>query len=272
MVEPSRLRARLGAELRAARTMTGASQRAFAAALGDEARQKWVSRVETGERLPARGELTRWLDVAGAGADARERVAALFEAAHVETRSWESLRRDGHMQGAAADDEQAATLVRSYSTLFVPGMLQTAGYARALMPHVDAGGDTAAAVAARMARQQRLYEDGRRFHYLLGECALLWQPEEGVAAAQRDRLLSVATLPTVELAVLPARRVGAAGWHGFSLWSDEQRAFLVTVEMLHGGARIPDPDVIAAYERMWRRLWDAAVHGDEALALVRAAS
>lgn len=269
MAEPSKLRARLGVELRATRTMAGLSQRAFATALGDVSRQKWVSRVEAGERLPSRAELEDWLRVSRADEDARGRVAALFEAAHTETRSWESLRRNGHMQDVAAADEEAATLVRSYCTLFVPGMLQVAEYTRQLMPLVDPAGDVAAAVAGRMARQQRLYEPKRRFRYLLAEPVLWWAPGEGVAAAQRDRLVSVASLATVELGVLLARRVGAAGWHDFTLWADDERTFLVTTELLHGGARVVDPDVIAAYEGLWSRLWGAAVRGDDALAVIR---
>lgn len=268
MAELSKLRARLGVELRATRTMAGLSQRALATALGDVSRQKWVSRVETGERLPSRAELEGWLSAVRADEDSQDRVAALFEAAHTETRSWESLRRNGHMQDTAAEDEDRATLVRSYCTLFMPGMLQVDEYCRLLMPQVDPAGDVAAAVAGRMARQRRLYEPGRRFQYLIAEPALWWAPGEGVAAAQRDRLLSVASLATVEIAVLLARRVGAAGWHDFTLWADAAGAFLVTTELLHGGPRVYDPDVIGKYETLWSRLWEVALRGDEALDLI----
>lgn len=270
MAEPSRVRTRLGAELRGARTMVGLSQRDMETRCALS--QTMVSRAERGDTLLPRDAVERWLVATSAGGDARDRILALHEAAHVETRAWEDLREGGHIQAVAATDEEAAARMRCYVTTMIPGLLQTAEYTRQLMPLVDPGGDVAAAVAGRVARQQVLYAPDREFRFLLAEPALWWSPAEEVMPAQRDRLLSLSTLKSVDLAVLPAHRTGPMGWHDFILWESPSGQGWVTVEMVHGLARVADPEFVALYEAMWDRLWDAAASGDDAVGLIRAAS
>lgn len=231
--------------------------------------QKTLSRIESADRLPERELLRAWLtDVDD---DTRARVLVLNDAAHVEAQSWSSLRRAGHLQGAANDDEEIATRIRCFTLGFVPGLLQTDDYARHLVPLVDPSGDHAAAVAARMQRQRRLFEPHRRFEFLLAEAALEWSPAETVMRAQRERLLSAATNENVTLAVVPSHRVGAPAWHEFILWDAPDIPSWVTAELAHARARTADPDLVTGiYEPMWDRLWDAALHGDDALTLIRA--
>lgn len=257
---------RLADELRAVRRLAGLSQHEMAERI--DASQRTVSRIETADRLPERAVLHAWLSESPE--DTRARVLALAEAAHTETRPWGQLRDGGHLQGTARSDEDVALAARVFCTSFVPGLLQTAEYTRRLMPEVDPSGDANAAVAARMQRQQVLYDDTRRFQFLITEAGLLWSPELSVMPAQRDRLLSLATLSSVEIAVLPSHRSGVVGWHDFIVWSAPDRPSWVTVEMRHGGARVADPDAVTDYENLWARLWDAAVRGDEAVGLIRA--
>lgn len=270
MTEPSRVRARLGAELKAARTMVGMSQREMETRCALS--QTMVSRAERGDALLPRAAVERWLSATSAGETARDRVLALHEAAHVETRSWGDLREGGHMQAVASGDEAEAERMRCYVTTMIPGLLQTAEYTRQLMPLVDPDGDAAAAVAGRVARQHVLYRPDREFRFLLAEPALWWAPAKDVMPAQRDRLLSLSTLESVDLAVLPAHRVGPVGWHDFILWESPTGQGWVTVEMVHGLARVADPEFVALYEAMWDRLWGAAVTGEDAVELIRGAA
>jgi hypothetical protein len=234
--------------------------------------QTMVSRAERGDALLPRDAVERWLTATAAGADVRDRILALHEAAHVETRPWGDLREAGHMQGIAAGDESAASRMRCYVTTMIPGLLQTAEYTRTLMPLVDPDGDTAAAVASRVARQHVLYQPDREFRFLLAESALWWAPARDVMAAQRDRLLSLSTLESVDLAVLPAHRVGPVGWHDFILWESPTGQGWVTVEMVHGLARVADPEFVALYEALWARLWASAATGDDAVELIRSSA
>lgn len=275
MAETSRIRQQLGAELRAARNLAGLTQRDMRDQLPTS--QAAVSRYERGaEGLPpTRQIVTKWLDLCNASDETRDRVLALAEAAHNESRTWLDMLGDAsHLQGIAKDREAGARRVRVCQTAMVPGLLQTAEYARQLMPHVDPFGkfDRAAAVAARMERQRILYEEGRKFEFLLAEHVLEWAPGEGVMPAQLDRLASLATLATVDIAVLPSRRIGALEWHSFDLLElADGTASYVTTELVHGGHLISDPQLVEPYLALWDRLWATAAHGDEAAALIRKA-
>lgn len=267
MAEPTRLRRQLGTELRTARTLAKLTQYDIAAATGPS--QATVARIEQGSALPSRDTVDQWLGACASPQDVRDRVLALTAAAHAETWSWEEpLGGDvTHLQGVARERELNAQLVRGYHFQWIPGLLQTAGYARAMLPLVDPTHrmDTgAAAVAARMERQQILYEPGRRFEFLIEEGALRWSPGEGVMTGQRGHLLALAGLDSVEVRVLPADRIGAPGWNGFILWTNRDGDTFVTAEFLHGGSVVTESDMVSRYEELWKHLWGVALAGSDA--------
>jgi transcriptional regulator with XRE-family HTH domain len=269
----SSVRLQLGAELRKLRRLAGLSQRHVVDALHSS--QAAVSRMEHGETLPTREQLETWLRLCGVAEDheVRDRLRSWTEAAHGETRPWRDMvpADTPHLQGVAGERERAATLIRNHQLTWVPGLLQTADYARLIIEQTDPDSErnSAAAVAARVQRQQILFEKGRRFEFLIGEGALLWAPEPGVMDAQRDRLLSLATLPNVEIAVLPARRAGVPAWHGFSLFEADDGSRLVTTELVYGGQEISEPDAVRQCAALWERLWEVAAHENEAAELIR---
>lgn len=271
MADPSRIRRQLGAELGTLRTLAGLTQRDLVKALPSS--QAAVSRFEHGEAIPTRAQVTTWLTTCAASVEVRDRVLALTRAAHSETRSWRDMDSGaGHLQGTAAERDAAASLVRNCSLGWLPGLVQTAGYARVVLALTDPGGerDTTAAAAARVERQQILYQDGRRFEFLISESALRWAPERSVMGAQLDRLLSLATLPTVEIAVLPVDREGVPAWHSFILHRPADGSpDYVTTELVHGGQEVAEPDAVASYAVLWGQLWKAALHGDEAMTMIR---
>ncbi len=265
-VKPLKARRQLGVELRAARTLVGKTQRDLAAALGTN--QPRVLRAEHGDTLLTRAEVVQWLDATDAGQDVHDRVLVLVDGAHTETWPWRDGMAGGHLQGAAAVDEQAAVRIRNYAMQWMPGLVQTGAYAQALLAQLG-GQDTPAAVAARLERQAILFEPGRRFELLFEESALLWSPAVGVMPAQLDRLLSVASLDAVEVAVLPTARVGASGWAPFMLWTDAEDAVAVTTELPNGEQVESSPDGVAAFEAVWSELWAAAHIGNAALDFIR---
>lgn len=272
MAEPSRIRKQLGAELRALRTLAGLSQRDVHA--DAPLSQAAVSRAERGEALLSRAQVAEWLRVTGADDDARDRVLALTEAVHNETRTWADLLVGDvvHLQDEAQQRESGASLIRNCLLTMVPGLLQTAEYARLLIPQADPAQriDHAAALAKRLERQQVLYQEGRRFEFLIAEHALRWSPGPGVMIAQLDRLVSLATLATTELAILPLDRAGALGWHDFVLRQPADGGPpYVTTELIHGAQTITDPAAVALYGAVWEQLWEAAAVGDDAVALIR---
>lgn len=268
---PSRVRLQLGAELQTARTLAGMNQRDLATRLGVS--QSMVARVERGERMLARPDTTTWLRATGSAPAVVERIMVLTEAAHTETRTWRDLLAStDHLQEQARRRNADAALVQNFQPTLLPGLLQTADYARHVIPLSDLGGsiDHAAHLAARIDRQGVLREPGRRFDFLITERLLRWEPAPGVLAPQLAQLVTAAHLDAVTLAVLPDDYVGALPWHNFVLRhpADGSPTY-VAVEMIHGEQIVAEPDDVSLYELLWKRMWDAAITGDAALDLPR---
>ena len=263
MPELSRVQGQLASELLTLRNLAGLSQRALRdgaekdglAALSQSA----ISRAERAELLLDRRQTEAWLGVTGADEAARDRVLALTEAAHGETRSWSRLMEGvDHLQEVARARNDAATRVRNFQLAVVPGLLQTAEYARQVLAHVHA--DPAPAVAARLQRQQVLYETGRRFDFLIAERLLRPPVGPAVRAGQLHHLASLATLEVVSIGIVPEEVDTGLASHGFVIRdSAEAGDAYVTIELLHGEQVITDPEPVENYERAWDRLWESAV-------------
>jgi transcriptional regulator with XRE-family HTH domain len=111
-----------GAELRRARTAAGLSQDQLGQRLGYSGAQ--VGKVETGERAPAQ-------DFAGACDRAFPDAGGLFGRLYQLARRWDG----GYPSWFAewVDSERRATSLRWWEPLLIPGLLQTADYARAIL-------------------------------------------------------------------------------------------------------------------------------------------
>jgi transcriptional regulator with XRE-family HTH domain len=111
-----------GAELRRARTTVGLSQDQLGQRLGYSGAQ--VGKVETGERAPAQ-------NFAEACDQAFPDAGGLFGRIHQLARRWDG----GYPSWFAewVDSERRATSLRWWEPLLIPGLLQTAEYARAIL-------------------------------------------------------------------------------------------------------------------------------------------
>lgn len=86
--------------------------------------------------------------------------------------------------------------------------------------------------------------------------------------AQLDRLLTLAELDTVELAVLPfSARLPIAPSNGFWIFDDS----LVLVETLSAELNLRDAEDIAIYGKVFERLWERAVVREVAVQVIQAA-
>ncbi|MFJ3905344.1 helix-turn-helix transcriptional regulator [Streptomyces sp. NPDC090025] len=104
--------------------------------------------------------------------------------------------------------EGAASLIREYEPQFVPGLLQTEGYARAILRSGAVGGSSAEEidrhVALRMERQPLLTrEDAPKFWVIMDETVFRRPVGDGpqVMRDQLDRLLEASELPNVTLQI-----------------------------------------------------------------------
>lgn len=147
--------------------------------------------------------------------------------AAVMTEMAKDARRKGWWQASAlpkrahllAGLEQAATTIREFQLVLIPGLLQTSDYARALLAATDPGASieiTEGFVAARMIRQQIIKrEDPVEFQAVISEAALCC-PIGGarVMRNQLERLIEVTDEQHLTIQVLPFAAGGHAGLEG----------------------------------------------------------
>jgi transcriptional regulator with XRE-family HTH domain len=138
------------------------------------------------------------------------------------------------------DLEQAATLIRTYEGQFVPGLLQTDDYMRAVVrgAHLEESAEEVGRrVRLRMARQILLTrQDPPRLWAVVDEAALR-RPVGGreVMRGQLERLIDAAKLPNVTLQILPfAVGAHAAMGSAFSIlrFADRELPDVVYLEHL----------------------------------------
>jgi transcriptional regulator with XRE-family HTH domain len=256
----------LGVRLRALREDARLTGTAFAAKLGWPGSK--VSKIEHGKQTPTAQDVSDWVAAAGGSEELRAELLADLRSVRLEHRTWSRLTRRGvaGRQRATAKLDATTTVLRAFEPAVIPGLLQTAEYARCVLEGVVAlrelPNDVADGVRARMERQQALYEPGRQFHFLITEAALRYQvcPPE-VMRGQLDRLLAVASLESVNLAVLPFEaHLPFPAVHGFWMYDDH----LVLVDTVSAELALRDEDDIALYARLFERMSAAALHGASA--------
>ncbi|MFI1933843.1 helix-turn-helix domain-containing protein [Streptomyces sp. NPDC020330] len=230
-----------------------------------------VSRIATAKTQPSEDDIRAWC----AACDAEDQTADLIASLRAVEDMWVSWRR---MERAGLRRAQEARLplyertrwFRAYSPGLFPGLLQTFGYTEDVLRGVQrrrvSVDDVADAVAARMERQQVLYEGHRRFAFLVEESTLrngLGDAE--TQAEQLDHLTDVAALANVSVGVVPTR-LGRTRMpvEGFWIFDKAQ----VNVELVSGYLTITQPSEVAAYADTFATLADMAVYGDKARALL----
>jgi transcriptional regulator with XRE-family HTH domain len=153
------------------------------------------------------------------------------------------------------DLEAAAALIRTYEGQFVPGLLQTDDYMRAVVQgaHLeDQGEEVGRRVRLRMARQTLLTrEQPPRLWAVIDEAALR-RPVGGreVMRGQLERLLEATKLPNVTLQVLPfAAGAHAAMVGSFSIlrFGDQELPDVVYLEHLTSASYLSKTDEVDRY-------------------------
>ncbi|MFE9099816.1 helix-turn-helix domain-containing protein [Actinomadura geliboluensis] len=270
---------RLSTELRRLRESAGLTLTDAAKAAGWT--QSNLSRAETRQwRQPNPRHLARLLDVYG-----------LTEAAEPERRAeLLQLAREGRRRGWWADYsitdaystyvglEAEATAVRNWEPMVLPGLLQTAAYARALITarapelsgeHVDE------LVALRIERQERLLADTEPIRVWAIVCettvrAMVGGPQ--VMAEQLAHLHTVAQLRNVTLQLLPfsAGAAPAAGPFAVLTFPHPVDPEAVYVETAAGDLWVEHPAAVAGFLGGWERLIAAALPAPDTLSVIAA--
>ncbi|MFJ7049066.1 helix-turn-helix domain-containing protein [Streptomyces sp. NPDC101112] len=230
-----------------------------------------TSRLENARTPPTPDDIRRWCQACGA-ADQADDIIAQSRDAESAYMEWRRQVRAGlkRLQDSYVDLYRSTELFRIYSPTLVPGLLQTEGYARAVLSSVaellDVPNDADQAAAARMERSKIVHEPGHRFVMVIEESVLHYQLGDADAmAAQLGYLLTAGALPSVSLGIIPtAARRTLWPQELFHVYDDQ----LVSVELMSARVRVTQPSDVALYLKAFEQLRSMAVYGAEARALV----
>ncbi|MBE3008364.1 helix-turn-helix transcriptional regulator [Microbispora sp. NEAU-D428] len=254
----------LGMLLRRLRKDTGLTGKELAQLAG--VAQPTISRMETGQLLPTPETVERVSAALQLDNDARRELDMLL----VRLRD-EVSRLKGGLAGREAANAarvRSSKWMAAFSSAMIPALLQTAEYARlavAIGRDVDED-DAAKAAAVRVDAQAVLFEESRRFAFVLTEGAVrTWPGSPSLMLAQLDRLAQVSTLPHVRLGIVSWKtETPAFPLHGFTIFDGS----VSVVESLTGDLTLTEADEIGAHEEAFEAFAGAAVYGDELRALL----
>jgi len=215
---PTVLRILLGSQLRHLRESKGITREV--AGWEIRASESKISRMELGRVGFKQRDVADLLSLYGV-ADEQERAALLALARQANTPGWWHRYSDvlPHWFQSYLGLEAAAELIRTYEVQFVPGLLQTPEYARAvvLLGHDENDvQEIRRRVDLRITRQQVLDRPDPPHLWAVLDEAVVRRPIGGpdVMRAQIARLIEAAQQTNVTLQVVPFRAGGHAGAGG----------------------------------------------------------
>jgi transcriptional regulator with XRE-family HTH domain len=204
---PTILRIVLGGQLRRLRESAGISREAAGDAI--RASGAKISRLELGRVGFKERDVVDLLTLYGID-QPDERDVFLSLARQANTRGWWHQYGDllPSWFGTYLGLEQSASLIRGYEPQFVPGLLQTSEYARAVIllgHHKGSQAEIGRRVALRMRRQQVLSRAEPLTLWVVIDEAALRRPIGGVPVhrAQLEHLIRVIEQPNITVQLLP---------------------------------------------------------------------
>jgi transcriptional regulator with XRE-family HTH domain len=259
----------LGQRLRELRQQAGLTGRQVAESLSWPASK--VSKLENGRQTPTDEDVRAWARMTQAETETESLLASLhtLELQHAE---WQRQLKTGLRphQDEIADLDAKTRLFRAFEPTFIPGLLQTAEYARARFAQsitvFQVPNDIDEAVRARVRRQEMLYRPDKRFHFVLTEAALRYRLcAPGVMLGQLDRLISFAALPNVRLGIIGFETAYVvAPTHGFWLLDSDR----VMVETFSAELNLAQLHEIELYSGIFDQMAAVASYGRAARAIV----
>jgi transcriptional regulator with XRE-family HTH domain len=273
---PTVLRIVLGGQLRSLRQARGISREDAGKAIrGSHAK---ISRIELGKVRVKERDLSDLLDVYGVYDDTDR--AAYFDMARQGMQpgwwhQYSDVLEEWFVQHIGL--EEAASMIRTYEVQFLPGLLQTEDYARAVirLGHPDASESRVQRlVDLRMARQRLLERpEAPRLWAVVDEAALR-RPFGGpdVMRAQLEHLLRAAALPHITLQVARFRVAhhAAAGTPVTILrFPEADLPDVVYLEQLTSAVYLDKQDDVDQYALIMERLCTSADTPQESTQFLR---
>ncbi|MFG2239357.1 helix-turn-helix domain-containing protein [Streptomyces sp. NPDC048734] len=275
---PTLLKMLVGVQLAGIREGAGMSQDQAARALGFSPAK--LSRIEAGKgrRPPTETDVRALLDLYGTDAYEASVLIQLLRRAG-EPGWWQ--RYDKRLMPEWFDRlvglQEAATAIRTFEIQYVPGLLQTSAYTRAV---VERGLPTAPAreverrVELRMRRTQLLERpDAPQLWAVVDESVLLRVlGGREVMREQLDHLVRMASLPHVTVQVVPLDVTHASAPAipvTYLRFGGSDLPDVVYLEQIRSATFLEDQDETEEYRVTLDRLADEALNPRESLALLR---
>jgi transcriptional regulator with XRE-family HTH domain len=260
----------LGARLGELRKDAGLTGRALAQLCGwHEAK---VSRIEHARTAPSAADIRLWCQNCRASAETDNLLASMRSVADMFV-EWRRMERTGlkRAQEAVLPLWERTRIFRAYSGWLIPGVVQTPAYTKAILRAIAARrglpDDTDEAAAVRADRLRLLREGDHRFFVVIEE-SLLRTVIGGadVMAGQLGHLITVASLPSVSIGIIPMGLDRDVIWPVEDFWIFDERQ--VNVELVSGWLTLTQPREINMYAKAFSDLSDLAVRGAKARALI----
>ncbi|RVX43021.1 helix-turn-helix protein [Nonomuraea polychroma] len=262
----------LGIRLRDLRRDAGLTGRQLAAACG------WVpskvSKLELGKQVPTEDDIREWCLACRFPSEIADLIMAV-RSIDAQYMDWRRSLRTGtrRRQRANIDAYEKTTLIRAWEPTVIPGLLQTAAYARGILTTVvnfhGIPDDVEEGVQARMEAQRVFDRPQRRILFLLGEGALHTAVgDRATMAEQLRRLLQAGRAPRISLGIVPlAAPYTVPRNNAFTIYDSR----MVTVATYTAELTLQQRHEVAIYERAFDRLLALAVHGEAARDLIERA-
>jgi transcriptional regulator with XRE-family HTH domain len=267
-------RRRLRTELRKARQASGLTQEQVASEM-DWSLSK-IIRIEAASSGISANDLKALLGLYGV--TEVERVNSLVALARgARERSWWSAYRDVAPASLLQliEYESVASVVRQFETMFIPGILQTEDYARAVIQdYYDdrSGSDRLRALVELRVRREDLLdsENHPSFQFMLDE-AVVRRLVGGSSVMRRQlrRLIEVAEKPNVTVEIIPfaaGLHPGTKGPFKIIEFSDPSDSDIVFLESPRGDIISDDPEETLRYREAFEGLGKVSLGPRDSLA------
>jgi transcriptional regulator with XRE-family HTH domain len=274
---PTALRILLGSQLRRLRESRGVSREEAGHLIrGSESK---ISRMELGRVGFKERDVADLLTLYGV-VDGEARAAVLDLVATANEPGWWHRFNDilPTWFQAYVGLEEAAARIRTYEVQFIPGLLQTKEYARAVVTAGAAGvgaEEISRRVDLRLERQRMLDRpDGPIFWAVIDEAALR-RPIGGadVMRAQLEHLIDLMRQPNITIQVMPFSYGGHSAEGGaFTIlrFPDNDLPDVIYVEQLASALYLDKREDVDRYTEVMERLCAVSTTPDETVELLRA--
>lgn len=265
---------RLAAELRSLRALSGLTRETVVERTGINAATLY--RIEHGRVRPQTRTLRTLLDLYGVDQDQHAELVSLLRDAR--QRGWlhayQSELPEHYTTYIGFEGE--AHSVWNYESLFVPGLLQTEDYARAVirggLPHASRD-EVERRVEVRMERQAVLRNDNPLNLWSIVDEAALRRQVGGAAVmqAQLRYLMEVSELPHVTLQVIPfdvGAHAGMPGSFVFMQFAEATIPDVIYIDSMAGELFLEEEGDVRRYRLIFEHLRAVAASPDASRSLI----